>query len=243
MTSTSKMLTTGQAARHCAVTPDTVLKWIRAGRLRARRTAGGHHRIDERELERVLGASPVVEEGAPIDAFARSRSFRYCWEFNGDGELLDSCEDCPVYQMRAQRCYEVVRLAPETEPPQQFCTSSCADCDYYRQVHEQEINVLVVSDDKRMTQALETDARSANLNLVVTECEYDCSAVINDFRPDYAVVDCRLGAMRSRDICNHLSQDPRIPFVRVVMAAKEGQFPTSCDKEVFARIQWPFSVK
>ncbi len=59
----SNLLTTGQAAKLCEVTPDTVLKWIRKGRLRGGRTAGGHFRInlidgekmkasEHRELER-----------------------------------------------------------------------------------------------------------------------------------------------------------------------------------------------
>ena len=45
--------TTGQAARLCSVTPDTVLKWIKAGRIEAQRTAGGHYRISPQELERL----------------------------------------------------------------------------------------------------------------------------------------------------------------------------------------------
>ncbi|MHC4663312.1 MAG: helix-turn-helix domain-containing protein, partial [Planctomycetota bacterium] len=52
-----KYLTTGQAAIRCSVSPDTVLKWIRSGLLPARKTAGGHHRINERDLDRVLNQS------------------------------------------------------------------------------------------------------------------------------------------------------------------------------------------
>jgi hypothetical protein len=51
-----------------------------------------------------------------------------------------------------------------------------------------------------------------------------------------------MGAIISREITNHLSEDPRIPFVRVVLAANEGEFPAACDKHVFARLQRPFSV-
>ena len=45
------LLTTGQAAKLCAVTPDTVLKWIKKGRLEATRTAGGHYRVALPDLE------------------------------------------------------------------------------------------------------------------------------------------------------------------------------------------------
>ena len=45
------LLTTGQAAKLCEVAPDTILKWIRKGRLRGTRTAGGHYRINPRDLQ------------------------------------------------------------------------------------------------------------------------------------------------------------------------------------------------
>ena len=46
----AELLTTGKAARFCSVKPDTVLKWIKKGRLPAARTAGGHYRIEEQDL-------------------------------------------------------------------------------------------------------------------------------------------------------------------------------------------------
>ena len=82
----SRMLTTGQAARLCSVTPDTVLKWIRSGSLSARRTAGGHHRIDERDLERFLVPSDALEVIPPEEASAEAPAnglMRYCWEKSG----------------------------------------------------------------------------------------------------------------------------------------------------------------
>ena len=42
--------TTGQAARFCYVTSDTILNWIHAGSLMAQRTAGGQYRIRREDL-------------------------------------------------------------------------------------------------------------------------------------------------------------------------------------------------
>lgn len=237
----TKLLTTGQAAKYCSVTPDTVLKWVRSGVLPARRTAGGHHRIDERDLQRVL--RPWVKRETRRGITSGQKPFRYCWEFNTKGDLLEACRACPAYQMRAQRCYQVVRLAPGTAHPKLFCKrGSCLDCDYYLQVHGQAINVLVVSDDEELTGALRNESDRQEFNLQITNCEYSCSAAINEFRPDFAVIDCSMGSDLSREIVEHLSEDPRIPFVRVVLAANEGEFPAACDKKVFARLQRPFSV-
>jgi excisionase family DNA binding protein len=46
------VLTTGQAARACRVTIPTVKRWILEGHLTAFRTAGGHYRVAEAELDR-----------------------------------------------------------------------------------------------------------------------------------------------------------------------------------------------
>ena len=44
-TTTASSLTTGDAARHLSVSPNTVKRWIAAGALRAYTTPGGHWRI------------------------------------------------------------------------------------------------------------------------------------------------------------------------------------------------------
>ncbi len=237
----ASFLSTGQAARLYSVTPDTVLKWIRSGRLQARRTVGGHHRIASQDLQSFVGGRPVSRPA--LVPSAPHRPFRYCWEYNGKGKLLDGCKECVVYLMRAQRCYEVVRFAPPGTHTKLFCKGTCDDCDYYRRVHAQSTNVLVLTDNRCLATALRDGASTAPFKLEITDCEYSCSALVEGYRPDYVVIDCSLGPERSRDMCVHLLQDPRIPYVRVIMAAEENEILIDCDKEVFARIEKPFGVE
>ncbi len=242
----ARLLSTGQAARLCAVTPDTVLKWIRSGKLPAQRTPGGHHRVDVSDLRRIL--EPVTPGGErPQDAGhgLGPRSFSYCWEYyaGADGEVRPGCEECLVYATRAQRCYEVARLAPGTGHVMSFCEETCEDCDYYRHVVGQATNVLVVSDDSALTGLLEREQGRAPFNLELVDCEYACSALVDSFRPDFAIVDCALGPGHSRDIRRHLGDDPRIPLVRLVLTAAPGGFPAECEQEVFALLEKPFSVE
>jgi excisionase family DNA binding protein len=49
-----EFITTGQAASLCSVTPDTVLKWIKAGKIPASRTPGGHYRISRSDVEQFI---------------------------------------------------------------------------------------------------------------------------------------------------------------------------------------------
>jgi molybdopterin-binding protein len=51
------LLTPRAAAARLGVSYSTVKHWIYAGALRTRPTAGGHHRIEEAEVDRLLAAS------------------------------------------------------------------------------------------------------------------------------------------------------------------------------------------
>jgi excisionase family DNA binding protein len=56
-----RFLTTGEVAKYCAVTHLTVVNWIRAGKLMASRTPGGHNRIRREDLLQFL-----VEHKFPV---------------------------------------------------------------------------------------------------------------------------------------------------------------------------------
>jgi DNA-binding NtrC family response regulator len=144
--------------------------------------------------------------------------------------------------MRAQRCYEMSRFAPDAFHPKTFCKQTCDECDYYKEVLGQKTNVLVVTDNSKLANNLLDQAEKARFNIEVADCEYSCSMAVNHFKPDFAVVDCSLGHEASRDITRHLVEDPRVPFVRVVLAANDGEFPNECDEIVFARLERPFDI-
>ena len=54
-----RLLTPGQVAKLCGVTPQTVSRWNRIGRLKATRTHGGHRRFAEPDVRALLGAQPA----------------------------------------------------------------------------------------------------------------------------------------------------------------------------------------
>ena len=88
-------LTTGQAARLCSVTPDTVLKWIKKGSLEAVRTAGGHYRIRREDLEPLFTVGRISRR-IPDMTNGELRQLR-CWEyFSRGGSVREECEGCAV---------------------------------------------------------------------------------------------------------------------------------------------------
>ena len=52
-----ELLTPRQAARRLGVSYPTLKQWIYKGSIRTRRTAGGHHRIPDAEIDRLLAKS------------------------------------------------------------------------------------------------------------------------------------------------------------------------------------------
>src|SRR5512140_1872369 len=94
-------LSTGEAAALCSVNPDTVLKWIKKGRLPATRTPGGHYRIEEHDLAALVPphARTALVGSEPL---ANNQRVLRCWEFlNRPGVVRDECRKCVVYQIRA----------------------------------------------------------------------------------------------------------------------------------------------
>jgi excisionase family DNA binding protein len=230
-----EFLTTGEAAALCSVTPDAVLKWVKAGKIPAHRTPGGHCRIHHSDLTTLLKRRADILPGEKL----QEKSFQYCWEFNADsGELKSGCQDCIVYRSRAHRCYEMSELPSETGHAKIFCTESCESCDYYHLVRWQKQNLLIVTDKPRLRRTIESN-RAEEFNLRFTDCEYHCSMVIESYRPDYVILDCSLGAELARQFASNIAADPRIPLVRIIMVGSRDEFPTECDTDIFALVERP----
>ncbi|MEX0658012.1 MAG: helix-turn-helix domain-containing protein [Egibacteraceae bacterium] len=72
------MMTVPEAARRTGRHPETIRRWIRAGRLRAHK-AGTQHLIDEADLDAIIGEATValpagwerLDDGTPRPDWAR----------------------------------------------------------------------------------------------------------------------------------------------------------------------------
>jgi excisionase family DNA binding protein len=213
--SESRHLTTGEAAELCSVQPDTVLKWIKKGQLRAAQTAGGHHRIEYRDLRSFLQAHRIGEGIPPDESTAHAVR---CWEFfSNQGVLRDACKECVVYRVRAAWCFEMLGLGKEVGHAKLFCQNSCEDCAYYRRVKGLKVNVLVVSQDEDLIRQL-TGEESEGLSLRFAHNGYEASAAIHDFRPAFAVVDRDLVPDGGKELVECLTADSRVPGLKIILA-------------------------
>lgn len=216
------LLTTGQAARLCSVAPDTILKWIKKGRITCVRTAGGHYRIERQVLEPLVASPPPAEKapGQLLQSCARSL---HCWEYMTDrGAVRDQCRRCVVYRVRASRCFLMAGLEQDVGHARQFCGSSCEDCIYYRRVNGLPTKVLVITSDDEFIDCL-TDEEDESVTLCFARNAYEASAIIHDFRPAFATIDTRRMPAADSELLESLIADPRVPGVRIILAVPQGR--------------------
>ena len=98
--------------------------------MEARRTPGGHYRILEKNVQVLLKESEqdTIPESVKIE-----KEFKYCWEFNADKRnCSNNCEKCMVYKARALRCFEMSNIPAELGFLKKYCTSTCANCEYFK---------------------------------------------------------------------------------------------------------------
>jgi len=124
-------LTTFEAAKIMSVTPDAVLKWIKSGILKARRTPGGHHRISKKSIEELFEKSQKDRRSE-----SKQELFPYCWEFNEQlKNCPGKCEDCMVYKISAKGCYKVFDFPSDFGHLKLNCDTTCEECNYYKYIH------------------------------------------------------------------------------------------------------------
>jgi excisionase family DNA binding protein len=115
---------TGQTARYCYVTADTILNWIKNGSIKAHRTAGGQYRILASELLRFMREHDMNTELLESEIDVRP----HCWEFHCIGQTEAPCIECMVYRSGAMSCFELSNV----NPPESRLFPSCDECDYFR---------------------------------------------------------------------------------------------------------------
>jgi len=225
----SSLLTTGQAAKLCSVTPDTILKWIRKGRLEAARTAGGHFRIERRLLEPLIPTSGATDGSGQPFSECHAPALR-CWEYLGDrGAVREDCKQCVVYRVRAGRCFMMAGLEQDIGHAKRFCQDSCQDCVYFRRVKGLATNVLLITSDEGLIERL-AEEDNDSLAMRFARNAYDASAIIQDFRPAFAVIDEELLATGESGLLDSMSGDPRIPGMRIILVVPRSKTGEKADR-------------
>lgn len=229
-------VTTGQAAKLCSVTPDTILKWIKNKRIKAVKTAGGHYRIAMEKLKPFM-----VDSLEPNPVEEKPLQINYCWEYHAKEEAVnENCRECMIFKSKAEKCYLLFGLGKQAGHSQTFCTTSCYECEYFHFINQSPISVLVITENIEMKVKLKSDIKE-NLVLKFTSCSYDTSALIHDFRPDYIIIDESMVNSNADELCKHILNDPRAHGAQLIMAVPVNRNEKELPKGVCASISIPFT--
>jgi excisionase family DNA binding protein len=176
-------VSTGQAARLCSVQRDTVLKWIKRGRLPAIRTAGGHYRISRLDLEPLWTAGAGRRRRAAPENIART-----CWEYMAAGGAMRSeCRQCLAYHARATYCFRLREHPSLSAGILCWDRLACRDCPYYRRINGLPARVLILSADAAFCRAFE--AGIADLDIQVARSPGEAASRMADWWPALVVLD------------------------------------------------------
>ncbi len=234
-------LSTGQASKLLSVTPDTILKWVKQGRLPALRTPGGHYRIPEEDINAVINSRAEPQPSSGRDE-RLEKPLLHCWEFFGSEEqVTPGCQECLVYRAQALKCFEMKHLSKDLGYKGGVRSGSCDKCSYYRYHLGRPYNVLVITDKPDCVESLTGEKESERIRLQFASCEYECSLLIERFRPDFVVVDCAMQEDKCRELCHHLANDPRIQGNTIILAAPARKLSISFPGTV--RIRHPFTLQ
>ena len=215
------LLTTGQAARLCSVTPDTILKWIKKGQLSGVRTAGGHYRIQRQDIDPLFVSPHPAESRSQQSNECLPQGLR-CWEYLSHRDAVkEDCRQCVVYRVRAARCFLMAGMQADIGHARRFCHSSCEDCVYYRRVKGLATNVLVITSDDELIGRLSAE-ENKSIRLRFAKNAYEASAIIHDFRPDFAVIDVESIPAGVTELLTSLAADSRVPGLKVALVAPPG---------------------
>jgi len=180
-----KYLSTGQVAKKCSVTTDTVLKWIKRGKIKAYRTAGGHYRIAENEIN-------YLDLKDDIDSTDIDNNI-YCWEFmSKDGTINEKCQTCLVYRTKAKTCYKLAGLEDEAGVQKSFCDISCQYCNYLKNIAKITPKLLVITENNNLINDLIATIRTDKFELCFSNSNIEKVNIANLDSPAQVLIDYNL---------------------------------------------------
>ncbi len=233
-------ISTGKAAKICGVTPDSVLKWIKKGKIVAIRTPGGHYRIKKETL-----TPYITEQKAPvgeINALSGGK-ISFCWEYHAkDGNIQTGCRNCMVFKVKAERCYLLAGKGKETGYEEINCAESCDKCIYYQHINKPIYNVLIISDNDDLKHVIVENISDLYI-LKFSCCGYETATVIQDFHPDYIVIDDSMDKSKTDEITSYLINDPRVHGAQIILAVDSKEAKKHLRDGICAYIDLPFDAK
>lgn len=208
----------GEVAKLCAVKRDSVVKWIRAGKLPASRTTGGHYRISRSFLIDFLHKRRSRLPLSPMGS-----DLTYCWEFHAKkGKIHGDCKKCICFKSRTLRCYELIKSGLTDGHRAVYCLGSCEECDYYKTVLARPAKIILITSRGEIAARMESEAINFNCDVKVAPTGYQCSTLLHSFKPDYIIIDGLQNNVNLKELTRDLASDVRLVSARLIIIGSPG---------------------
>jgi excisionase family DNA binding protein len=129
--------TTNDIALMCNVTRQTVINWIKNGKLEATLTPGGHRRVLRVDLAAFFERNKIDLNIIQDYEERHRKKTPFCWEYFAMGFVSwasqHECARCPVKRSRALKCFVLAELFRNQRD---FCRTDCGDCSFYKRYGE-----------------------------------------------------------------------------------------------------------
>jgi excisionase family DNA binding protein len=228
-------ISTGKAAKICGVTSDTVLKWIKRGHIEAQRTPGGHYRIKTASL-----APFRTDPTALSNTDNTIKKTAFCWEYHSDdGSVKSGCRSCMVFQAKAQHCYMLAGIGANEG---MHCAENCDTCPYFQYIDQLRYNVLLITDNSSLQTTI-TKQISETYALRFASSGYEAAMLIQQFHPDYVVLDDSMKNIKTDEITRHMVKDLRLEGVQIILAVDHSLVDQKLQDGVCASLQLPITAK
>jgi excisionase family DNA binding protein len=230
-------LSTGEAATLCAVTPDTILKWIKSKKLPATKTPGGHYRIKKNVLQPFTintnrGCASMVDAAMKV---------KYCWEYQAKkGPMLAQCTNCLVFLSRTERCYVIKANTKNLKNVCACSRTSCYDCDYYALTHQPKINVLIVTNNNRFVKDFVHDFKSScAIHFTSTQTEF--MEAVRKNPPNLVILDTGYFTSKAAitEFLSYLKNDLHLESNRILAVLNTSHNSMILPKGIFSLIKMP----
>lgn len=155
---TQQYLTTTQAAKICNVTRFTIANWVKRGKLKSNKTAGGHRRILKDDLMRFIEKNCTADSSKLKKINKKDTSYHIprCWEFRFKTSGRHNCVSCLVFKERANKCFLLMR---EFGLERMQCRDECFNCEYFRKYYPAKQKVMVNIESNTLRNIQDTIAK------------------------------------------------------------------------------------
>ena len=217
----TQVFTTGEVAKICGVTSQTVINWFDSGTIKGFRLFGsrGDRRVPKEHLLKFMKENKI--DLTPLRPLPSQIPLpkRHCWEYfrQTNESHQEGCEGCLINEAQVRQCY---LLRHEVGHKGVHCNVRCEDCTYYalaQMVAQAEGWLVVFSRDEGLAGRFEDQLSDQErlVHILEVRSRYELGATVAKYPIKFIVLDTREANNRINELISQLRHDFTGPIIAI----------------------------